>query len=540
MTRPSLRGAGALAGTLCLALTLGWSPPAGADETGAAAGFAAELDRLLADPRLDGGRASVVVRDADSGETLYEHGADDRLMPASTTKLLTSAAAMATLGPDYRFRTELLSDGPVTGGTLDGDLYLRGSGDPTTLAADYDALAADLAALGVDTVTGDLIADDTRFDDVRLGRSWSWDSESDYYAAQTSALTLAPDTDYDAGSVRVAVAPGAAEGDPAAVTLTPATDYMTVENRATTVAEGEPATAAVTREHGTNTLVITGAIPRGGAPVTSWTAVWEPTGYATAVFADALAAHGVRVGGDTVLGRATPGGADVLAAHESMPLSELLTPFMKLSNNTHAEALVKAMGRETRGEGTWEAGLAAVMSYAESAGVDTGTYRQVDGSGLSRLNSVPAAEITALLVAVRAEPWFATWYEALPVACGPDRVTGGTLRSRMCGTPAAGNVRAKTGSLTGATALSGYVTTADGHELAFGVLLNDFLGAAPKDLEDAVATTLASSGTQEDAGAGAADAPDAAAPAREPDPGPGLELSLELGLECSWLKPAAC
>ncbi|TDC19980.1 D-alanyl-D-alanine carboxypeptidase/D-alanyl-D-alanine-endopeptidase [Streptomyces sp. 8K308] len=522
MTRraPSPSRLGALAAGLLLATTLVLSSPADARHILTSPDFAEALDRALADPRLAGARASVVVRDAATGETLYERGGDDRLLPASNTKLLTSAAAMELLGPDHRYRTEAVADGRVHGRELRGDLYLRGSGDPTMLAEDYAAIAAGIAARGITRVSGDLVADDTRFDSVRLGRAWSWDGEGAAYSAGVSALTVAPDTDYDAGTVHVSAAPGSAVGDPPHVTLTPASDHVPVDNRATTVATGQPGTLSLSRPHGSDAVVVSGRIPLGSAPTTAWIAVADPTAHATAVFADALAAHGVRVAGDTVLGRAAPEGATPLAAHESMPLSELLVPFMKLSNNMHAEALVKTIGHETSGRGTWSAGLAAIQRYAAELGLDTGAYRQVDGSGLSRMNLMPAAELATLLTGVRAKPWFGPWYEALPVACAADRMVGGTLRSRMCGTAAAGNARAKTGSLTGATGLSGYVTAADGRELVFSVLLDDYLGAAPEDIEDTVVTALAASGGP---AAGTA-APAADAP----------------GLECSWLKPARC
>ncbi|MFI7277531.1 D-alanyl-D-alanine carboxypeptidase/D-alanyl-D-alanine-endopeptidase [Streptomyces sp. NPDC049879] len=523
MTPPPFRRLAAVGAGLALALTLGWSAPAGAGQPAPA--FTGALDRLLADPRLDGALAGVVVRDADTGATLYDHDGDTRLMPASNTKLLTSAAAMDVLGPGYRYRTDLVAAGTPRRGVLRGDLYLRGSGDPTMLAADYAALAADLAASGVTTVRGDLVADDTRFDATRLGRAWSWDNEADYYSAQISALTLAPDTDYDAGTVYVSAAPGPSAGDPPTVTLTPPNDWVTVDNRATTAPAGSTGSLSITRQHGTNTLVVSGRIAQGAAPATSWTAVDEPTGYAASVLADALAAEGVRVTGDVVLGRATPPDAgQVLASHASMPLSELLVPFMKLSNNMHAEALVKTMGYETAGRGTWRDGLAAVRAYADRIGVDTGAYSQVDGSGLSRMSVVPPAELAALLTGVRAEPWFGDWYAALPVACEPDRFVGGTMRSRLCGTPAAGNARAKTGSLTGATGLSGYVTAADGRELAFSVVLNNYLSGSPKDIEDAIVVALASPGTSPETSPGSPPRP-AAAP--------------EDGAECAWLKPAA-
>ncbi|OPF82640.1 D-alanyl-D-alanine carboxypeptidase/D-alanyl-D-alanine-endopeptidase [Streptomyces antioxidans] len=508
-----------------LAFTLTWSSPAGADASRAPIGDA--IDTILADPLLKGGAAGVVVADADSGAVLYRHRPDDRLMPASNTKLFTSAAAMGLLGPDHRFRTDVLTDGSRHGRVLRGDLYLRGTGDPTMLAGDYDRLAKGVADAGITKVSGRLIADDTRFDAQRVGRSWAADDESSYYAAQISALTLAPDTDYDAGSVIVEVTPGAATGDRPKVTVTPPNAYVRIDNRATTGSGG----LTVERQHGSNTITVSGALPAGAATAKEWVSVWAPTGYATSVFADALERHGVRVAGPTRLGRAAPADARTVASHRSMPLREMLVPFMKLSNNIHAEALTKAIGYATAGRGTWDAGLAAIADWLKKRGVDSGEVRQVDGSGLSRMDNIAAGRLTELLLSVRDEPWYPDWYASLPVACAPDRFVGGTLRTRMCSTPAAGNARGKTGSLTGASALSGYVTDADGRELVYSVVLNNYLAASVKNLEDAIVVTLAASGE----GHAEAVRPRAVGGAT------GAEAAeADAGRECSWSKPRSC
>ncbi|TDC27090.1 D-alanyl-D-alanine carboxypeptidase/D-alanyl-D-alanine-endopeptidase, partial [Micromonospora sp. 15K316] len=487
----------------------------------------ATIDAVLADPRLAGAQTSVVVADAATGQTLYDRNGDRRLVPASNTKLLTSTAALALLGPEHRFRTEVRTTGKRRGTAVTGDLYLRGGGDPTLLAADYDALAAQVAASGVRVVTGDLVADDTRYDRTRLGPDWTWDDEPWYYAAQVSALTVAPDTDYDAGTVIVHAAPGSRAGAPAVLTTTPPTSYLRFDNRARTVADGETS-ISFEREHGSNTIVVTGQIAAGDAPASDWVTVWEPTGYAADVFRAALRRHGVRVLGATATGRPTPTGATTVARHDSMTLAELMVPFLKLSNNGHAEVLTKEIGRVVSGSGTWSAGLAAIERYVAGAGVDTGALRQRDGSGLSRRNMIPAGEFVDLLTAVRTEPWFDTWYAALPIAGQPDRFVGGTLRSRMQGTPAAGNVHAKTGSLTGASGLSGYVTDADGRVLAFSILLNNYLASSVKGLEDQIAVALA--GHSEKSVDRARVAPSATPEAPQ----------VPEGGECSWVKPIAC
>jgi len=174
-----------------------------------------------------------------------------------------------------------------------------------------------------------------------------------------------------------------------------------------------------------------------------------------------------------------------------MPLHDLLVPFLKLSNNQIAEILVKSMGRRDAGEGTWDAGLKVMRRYLATRGVDPERVQLADGSGLSTSNLVTPEDLTTFLVGLPVEPWFDSWYAALPIAGEPERLVGGTLAGRMINTEAAGNVHAKTGSLTTASALSGYVSTLAGEQLAFSVVENNFIGSAPKEVEDAIAEILA-------------------------------------------------
>jgi D-alanyl-D-alanine carboxypeptidase/D-alanyl-D-alanine-endopeptidase (penicillin-binding protein 4) len=505
-----------LTGALVAALAWASSPavPAVAYEPApGVADLTQDINQILSDSRLTIGRAGVVVRSAATGEELYAADAGKLMIPASNTKLFTAAAAADTLGLGYRFTTSVLTTGRKVGSALAGDLVLRGTGDPTMLAEDYDALAAKVAAAGIRTVGGRLVADDTWFDSVRLGNDWAWDDETAYYAAPISALTTSPDRDYDAGSVVVAVA---ADGGKVKVTTTPDTGYLKIVNRATV---GAATDVLIERQHGTRTVVVTGTV---ATPYQEWVAVDDPTAHTASLFRKALSRHGVRVLGPTVTS-AAPAGAAKLAERESMPLSELLVPFMKLSNNIHAEILTKAMGRKVAGQGTWAAGLKVITDFARANGAQVLNMR--DGSGLSRRDGFSPASIAQLLAAARGKPWFQAWYDSLPVAGDADRFVGGTLRSRMRNTPAAGNVRAKTGSLTGVTALSGYVTSADGEPLIFSIMLNQYLSASPKDIEDKIAVRLArfsrtaAVGPLPQARQAAADAPE---------------------LECSWLKPATC
>ncbi|GAB2476991.1 D-alanyl-D-alanine carboxypeptidase/D-alanyl-D-alanine-endopeptidase [Jatrophihabitans fulvus] len=442
------------------------------------------LTTILGDARLSGASAALSVRDLDTGTTLFEQNAATRLLPASNAKLLTSAAALDLLGPSYRFTTDVR--------TAKGVLYLRGTGDPTTMAADYDRLAAGVRRAGIRSVRG-LVTDDTAFDHVPLAPFWAWDDEPYYYSAQTSALTVAPNTDGDAGTVLVDVRPAHRAGARPTITMTPANRWLRVHNTATTGAAGSAPTVSMDREHGRNVLDVTGSIPAGGETYEDQPTVERPTGLAADVFTRALTRHGVRVGGP-VRDATTPSGARVVATHRSVTLAALLTPWLKLSNNMMAETVVKAIGRKVSGTGSWAAGTAAVVAELDRLGLDTSTLQLEDGSGLGRADYATTQQLVALLATARSKPWFGTWYSALPIAGNPDRLVGGTLRNRLRGTPAADNLHAKTGSMTGVSALSGYVTDAAGHHLAFSMISNNMVGGDVKPLEDAVALTLARHG----------------------------------------------
>lgn len=407
------------------------------------------LDQLLADPALHGATVSLMVRDANSGATLYQHNPRTRLVPASNLKLLTTAAAMDVLGPQYRFATQLLSNG------------IR---------------------------QGDLVFDDTWFDAERLGVDWSHDDETTYYGAQISALTVSPNTDFDAGSVLVTAKAPVRAGQPVNVDIFPPTNYLQLSNRAVS---GPGNTYGINRRHGTNLLQLSGAVAPGRQSE-QLVSVWEPTQLVANLFEQALVQQGITVQGRRVMGGASPAAVTVLAEHKSAPLQELITPLLKLSNNNMSEALLKAMGRQTANSGTAAAGAVAVAGFLKRQGLDTATLSQVDGSGLSRRNLVSSQNLTDLLLAASKQPWFNAWYNALPIAGNTDRMTGGSLRYRLRGTPAENNLHAKTGSMGGVSSLSGYITDTKGRKLVFSMLSNNYVvaGAQVKAVENRVALAL--------------------------------------------------
>ncbi|GAB3494063.1 D-alanyl-D-alanine carboxypeptidase/D-alanyl-D-alanine endopeptidase [Nocardiopsis coralliicola] len=486
----AIRAAPAGAALLLAAGLAGPAAPAAASTAGAD-DLRADIDALLDDPSLEGAVSGVVVRSLDNGDTLYDRDAATSLIPASNMKLLTSAAALEVLGPDHRFTTGVTADSAPEGGTVEGDLHLAGGGDPTLTAEALDALAADVAAAGVTSVSGDLVADTGYFDAERYHPDWDEADEPYYYAAKIAALTASANDDYDTGAVTVGAEPGAAEGEPLDIGLTPMSPNLTVVDEASTGPAGGEPTLSVDRPAGTEEFTVSGTLPAGGDAYEDLRTVDDPALHAAGAFASALEDNGVAVAGEVVAGDAPEGAAEV-ADRSSEPLSELLVPFMKLSNNGHAEILMKAMAAESAGApGSWEQGAAEAQTALKAIGLDTSAVAQTDGSGLARTNELTADTLADLLAAVEDEPWAQAWTASLPVAGDPDRMVGGTLTNRMRGTAAEGNVAAKTGTLSGVSALSGYVTGANGERLAFSIVNNDVPGGAPLEVQDSIAVRLA-------------------------------------------------
>lgn len=456
-----------------------------------------EINKILADTRLQGATTSVSIRHAASGEILYSHLGDTRVHPASVMKLLTGAAALETLGQDYTFKTELLTDGVIKDGVLNGDLFLKGQGDPTLTMKDLNAFVANLKAKGVNTISGNIYGDDTWYDDVRLSQDLNWSDESYYTGAQISALTVSPNDDFDAGTVIVEVSSAAKENQAAIVSMTPANHYMKIVNKAQTVAKNGMNSISVERLHGSNTVVISGTIPKGRVKKRSWVSTWEPTNYAISLLKTALDEQGIQfVSTPKVEQAKVPDGATLLTGKQSMALEELFIPFMKLSNNGHAEVLVKEIGRTLGGEGSWDKGLVVMDEVLTDIGMDTKTTLLRDGSGMSHKTLVTANEVTNLLFAVQTKPWYPIFLNSLPVAGHDDRLIGGTLRNRMKGTRAEGKVKAKTGLLNGAAALSGYAETKDGQTLIFSIMVNNHLDPSISEVIDRIAVMLANYNTE--------------------------------------------
>lgn len=453
--------------------------------------LAPTMNNLMLDSLMKSAGKSITVRKASDGTILYTYAADKGVTPASTLKILTASAALETLGENYRFSTEVLTDGTIENGTLNGNVYLRGKGDPTLLKSDLDNFAKQLLAQGVKKITGNVIADDSWYDAKRLSPGIVKEDEMYYYAAQISALTISPDTDYDAGSMKVEATPSVT-GKVAKLKLTPETKIVHIVNKSKTVPKGYKKTLKITRLHGTNTIVISGNVPVGSSGVREFIALSNPTMYAADVFHSALVNGKITfTPNSTVAVGVTPENAQLLTSKQSMTLKQLMIPFMKLSNNSHAEALAKEMGKVVYNDGSWNSGLQVMREYAASIGLDVSKWNFEDASGMSHKNKVSSSEMSLLLYKIRSEPWYQSFLKGMPIAGNSDKFIGGSLRKRMTSAVTKNKVIAKTGGLTNVRTLSGYVKTLDGEWLIFSIQTQD----AKKDTNpsiDHIVSALAS------------------------------------------------
>lgn len=457
-----------------------------------AATLAARVAAVLDEPALADAHWGALVVDLQTGDTLFARNADRRFIPASNAKLFTTAAALALLGPDYRYETALYLDGEVRGGTLHGDLVVRGAGDPTLgsprfgdepLAA-FDAWADRLATLGVTRVTGAIVGDDDVFDDEPYGLGWAWDDLTYGYGAEVSGLTF-----YE-GTVALQVQGSAQPGRRASLTWDPLlTPYVTFDNRTATRAPATDVREGYRRELSGNRFVVTTEVPAGGTD-TEALAVHNPTRYAADLFRLVLLRRGIAVEGpaEDVDSRAERPDYPALrrvATARSPSLAEIVQETNRRSNNLYAEHLLRTLAGAYDGAeappGSAAAGVLALRPLLDAARITPAWVQLVDGSGLSFMDRVTPRALVHLLAHLHRHPDAsvrAAFYDALPVGG-----ESGTLAERYEAGEARGNVRAKTGYVNGVRALSGYVTSASGHALAFSLLANHY--SAPTRRVDA-------------------------------------------------------
>jgi len=472
---------------------------------------------VLSAPDLARGFWGIEVVSLSTGKTLYAQNADKLFTPASNTKLFTTAAALALIGPDYKFRTTVETTGTLDRyGRLNGDLVLVGHGDPNLSGRElpYDlrtqrndnptlaleALADALVQKGVKFIDGDIVADDSYFAFERYGEGWSQDDLVWADGAPVSALTINDNV------VFVNILPADRPGEKAFVNVKPFADYYRLDNRIITTPAGTGRKFFVNREPGSTVLTLWGNMPLDDAGANEALAIEDPAEFAAGLFRQLLEKRGIVIyghqrthhtelatlstfsvttlapaRGGRVSDRVTDKDTDAqprplktdqpvtLASYESKPLLQDVRVINKVSQNLHAEILLRLLGRERGNAGTIEGGLEVLRGFLTQAGISNDQYIFYDGSGLSRQNLVTPHAIVELLRYCATQPWGADFKSTFPVS-GVD----GSLAERLHSPHLQSRILAKTGSLGGVKTLSGYATTDSGQVVVFSILSNNF------------------------------------------------------------------
>ncbi len=436
----------------------------------------ADLDRIFSDPRFADAQWGVEVASLERSEVLYEKNPKKLYIPASNNKILTAAAALIRLGPEYRFKTQVLINGEISNGVLKGDLIVVGSGDPSSSSRiqpkdpflAFRGWAASLKNQGIHAIAGNLLGDGTSFKETAYGHGWEWNDLVEGFAAPVSALQ------FNENLVEIEITPSQELNAFASIKMDPLPDYLTVDGRVITKASGSQVHVDIERNSSKEEVQVYGSLPLKSAAIYRTIAVQYPVRYYLSALKRVLSEEGIDTSSCEIKEIRTdrPQSSSLLWIHSSPPLSELMIPFLKMSLNLIGETLVKTLGMELLGEGAFSKGKEAVVNTLSQIGIDKESYSYADGSGLSRLNLVSADTLTRILACMYRQPCFPFFYNALSVA-GVD----GTLAERMKGTRSENNVRAKTGSLANVSAISGYVKTMDGEMLAFSIITNNFLGS---------------------------------------------------------------
>jgi len=452
----------------------------------------AELERLVANPALRRMRVGVAVRDLVTGETLFEHNADDLYATASNNKVITTAAALELLGPSFQFRTTVSAVGRLrTDGLVEGNLVVVGRGDPSIsgrfhdgdCTAILDAWVRAVADAGIRSIRGDLIADDTYFDRQHQHPDWPHGQALNWYCAPVSALS------FNDNCIQVIVRAGASGGTPAVVALAPPTRYVEIANSCTTSRVRHSGNEVLVRRRaGKNTITVSGEINPGGRTFQTWVTIEEPALYLATVFRELLAAKGIALGGHARLrlpaDRFEPANSrDILTSGSS--LRTAIAVANKNSQNFYAEQILKTIGREVGGQGTFAAGAEAVSAFLRQIGIQ-GAFTYVDGSGLASTNRFSPRQVVDLLAYMNGRRAGGVYLHSLAEPGCP-----GTLERRLV--PLRGRLFAKTGYIANVSCLSGYVESRRGHLLAFSILVNDLHGVLgdAKNTENEICMKLA-------------------------------------------------
>jgi serine-type D-Ala-D-Ala carboxypeptidase/endopeptidase (penicillin-binding protein 4) len=400
----------------------------------------------------------ILVLDGRDGAVLYGSNAKLSLVPGSTIKLITAAAALGALGPDHRFATSMVSDAALDGTTLPGSIWLVGGGDPELTSDDLRRGVHELQRGGLSSITGNVYADGSRYGRDEVSPSWQSDDLQYGWAAPASAISI------DGGSVQFTITPQA--GSEAAVAVDPPGERVIAS--VDTVGADADNTLRIDLLPNDSGYEVRGQIPYGAAQK-YWRAVPHPTQAAAVSLRSMLRLAGVEVAGMASEGTA-PSPSSTLWEHHSRTLDRIVQQMFFLSDNHYAEELLRAVGWQATGLGSLHNALAAERTFMQANDIPTQGVVLADGSGLSAQNRVTAQSLAASLRYLLNQPLAEPPFSLLPRA-GIE----GTVRVRDDLAPEAkGRVYAKDGYIEGASAIAGYVLTAHHGPVIFVFVVNDW------------------------------------------------------------------
>lgn len=431
----------------------------------------------------------VMVKDLNTGQVIYSKDSDRNFVPASTLKLFTSIAALTYFGPNYRYQTTISTNtNQLHNGILPGNLYVQFNGDPSLGYADLVQLVQKVKASGITQVEGHVYIDDKALGNPSFGPGWMWDDTTICYSAPVSAVVI------NRNCFQVNAVPGTSLGAPVTVQGLGSFPFAKFTNNTMTKSGYDPNCPLTLRASLDNHYLLDGCLPLKAGPQSLDIAIQNPPQAAIVELGRVFAAQGITINGSIELGHDNATLYQI-ATHSSPPLTELLKHMLKVSDNLYANTIFKTLGHAyTHGTGTWHNSATAVQQIlGNTAGVNFHHATIVDGSGLSRYNLItPAQLVEALSYAHAHFPADYQFPNLLPIS-GID----GTLKFRLGTKDTLGRIHAKTGTLDDMTNLAGYITAANGHTLAFAILINN----TPKPImayeivTNRICTYLATSGS---------------------------------------------
>jgi serine-type D-Ala-D-Ala carboxypeptidase/endopeptidase (penicillin-binding protein 4) len=461
--------------TSFLVTAAAWECQAGPLET-----IQTKIAQFLKKPGVRSASWGIQFMDPASSKVLLEVNPDKTFLPASVLKVITTSTALEKFGPEFRYRTGVYTDGELEpDGTISQDLILVGRGDPNLMDPYGELLekpalvelAEKLQESGVKRVRGNIVGDDSYFDIQNYGKGWTARDLRSPYGAPINALSINNNVFW------VHVQP-TKRNQKVSVSIEPQTSYFRIRNSGMTGSAKAKRSIYIRRIPGTNTIAVSGILPSTSTH-SQHILLEKPSETAAAMFMEELQRHGIKVTGE--VGTIHRGGVTdearqnwkLLAEHQSMPLFRTLQIINKHSQNLHAEMLLRTLGAEFKGDGDNEAGLQVVKEFLVESGIDSEKIRLNDGCGLSRENLITPRFQTSLLQFLSTKPYFGLFRDTLAISG-----TDGTLKNRLSEMEVRGSIHAKTGTLNGVTALSGYMTTKSGKNLVFSIFANNVYATA--------------------------------------------------------------